>query len=966
MSLNEVADAVITTARLLSLVEALRAELQPGRPASAPARLDSALERELGFDSLSRAELLLRIEREFGLHLPQSLLGNAETPRHFFDAIAAAAAAGDARVAGVATMTQVPVPAFAKSGDVGAAMAAPDALETLGEVLVWHGQHQPERVHLIFLDEQGSEQAGTEQILTFARLWREAQAVAVALQQRDVSPGDSVALMLPTCPAFFPCFLGILLAGAVPVPIYPPARPSQIEDHLRRHVTILANARARLLIATAEVALPARLLCSQVATLRGVVQAADLLSGRGVPVSVPISVPMRADALALLQYTSGSTGNPKGVMLTHGQLLANIRAMAQAANIGGDDVFVSWLPLYHDMGLICAWLSSLVHGIPFVVMSPLSFLAAPERWLRAISRYRGTLSGAPNFAYELCLRRIDAEQMARLDLSSWRIAFNGAEPVNADTMARFAARFAPCGLHPQAIAPVYGMAECAVGLSFSLGQGLVVDRIMREAFVTGGRAEPIDATAGCGDVLRFVACGRPLPGYEIRIVDTAGAELPERCEGRLQFRGPSATAGYFHNPEASAQLVQADGWLDSGDYAYLAAGEVYPTGRAKDIIIKGGRNIYPQEIEEAVGQVSGIRTGCVAVFGSPDPMSGTERLVVVAEVRSADVVLCVTTCEALRQAVQDAVVGVLGMPADDVLISARRVVLKTSSGKIRRAASRELYESGHAVSAATAPRAVWVQVLRLLLAGVRPQLRRSVRAAVTWLRGAWAVAVFVVLAVPTWLAVAVLPPSTFGWRICRTFARLWLRIAGIRLTVAGMENISPSAAQVLVANHASYLDSIVLAAALPNSAWRFVAKRELQDHFVTRIFLQRLNCAFVERFDFQQGVADAARLTAEVGAGAALVFFPEGTFTRVPGLRPFRSGAFLIAAQNGAAVLPVALAGTRDVLRDGHWLPQPGAVRVTIMAPLMPEGADFSAALKLRDAARAAILTACGEPDLPG
>jgi acyl carrier protein len=393
---------MLAEARLLRLIDALCRELGPGRP---PARLDSHLERALGLDSLARAELLLRCEAEFGLRLPQRLLGEAETPRDFLVAIEEAEGRGGRELEPAAQTHP------AAAGAAATTEPAPDDLDTLGEVFAWHARRQPGFAHITYLDD-----AGRAETVSFERLWREARAVAAGLQAREIAPGDTVALMLPTCPAFFPCFLGILLAGAVPVPIYPPARPSQIEDHLRRHATILANAQARLLIATGEVALPASLLRGRVESLRGTVLADELLAESRELVPVPA----RADQLALLQYTSGSTGNPKGVMLSHGQLLANIRAMARAARIERDDVFVSWLPLYHDMGLICAWLSSLVHAIPFVVMSPLSFLAAPERWLRAIHDYRGTFSGAPNFAYELCLRRIAPERLADLDLSSWR------------------------------------------------------------------------------------------------------------------------------------------------------------------------------------------------------------------------------------------------------------------------------------------------------------------------------------------------------------------------------------------------------------------------------------------------------------------------------------------------------------------------------------------------------------------
>jgi non-ribosomal peptide synthetase component F len=338
-------DAAHDADRLLQLIAALCRELRPGQPAPT-LTIDSELERDAELDSLARAELLVRIEAAFGVRLPQRLIGEAQTPRDFLRALAAA----DGR--------QLPSPAAAPvlvTGAKGMGEPAPDALATLTEVLAWHAQRQPERTHLVLLDEDG-----VEHPLSYGELLHQAQAVAAGLQARGIGAGDAVAIMLPTCLAFFPCLLGVQLAGAVPVPIYPPARPSQLEDHLRRHAAILDNAGARLLVASAEVALPAGLLRGLVAGLRGVVLADELLACGASPEAAPAA----GTDLALLQYTSGSTGNPKGVTLTHAQLLANIRAMARAARVRPDDVFVSWLPLYHDMGLICAWLSCLVHAIP--------------------------------------------------------------------------------------------------------------------------------------------------------------------------------------------------------------------------------------------------------------------------------------------------------------------------------------------------------------------------------------------------------------------------------------------------------------------------------------------------------------------------------------------------------------------------------------------------------------------------
>ena len=265
-------------------------------------------------------------------------------------------------------------------------------------------------------------------------------------------------------------------------------------------------------------------------------------------------------------------------MLTHANLLANIRAMGRATEVTSEDVFVSWLPLYHDMGLIGAWLGSLYHGCRLVIIPPLSFLARPERWLWAIHTHRGTLSASPNFGYDLCCRRLSDEVLAGLDLGSWRLAFNGAEPVSPETIAAFARRFTSFGFKPEAATPVYGLAECSVGLTFPpLGRGPLIDRVRRADLGEEGIATPADEDEAA---LQFVSCGRPLSGHQIRIVDEAGREIPDRRQGRLQFKGPSATSGYFRNPEKTQSLFQGD-WLDTGDLAYSAQGEVYITGRVK-------------------------------------------------------------------------------------------------------------------------------------------------------------------------------------------------------------------------------------------------------------------------------------------------------------------------------------------------------------------------------------------------
>lgn len=917
---------------LLDIVGKLAAELSPGRRTAAT--LDSTLDRDLGFDSLARVELLLRCERFFEVSLPEQTLATVETPRDLLRAVLAAGAA--LRPITPAEIREIAVEKLA---------AMPDRVTTLVEMLDWQAAAHGERTHIIL-----SAAAG-EEVLSYQTLRQGAEALAAGLQSQDVQPGQTVAIMLPTGREYFYSFYGVLLAGAIPVPIYPPARLSQIEDHLRRYAGILDNAAVTLLVTVQKAKPLARLLKSHVASLRSVATAEELSSaGTGLA-----RVAGKSGDIALLQYTSGSTGNPKGVVLTHANLLANIRAMGQAVQADPSDIFVSWLPLYHDMGLIGAWLSSLYHGIPLVVMSPLSFLGRPERWLLAIHRYRGTLSAAPNFAYELCLRKIHDRTLAGLDLSCWRMAFNGAEPVSPDTLRNFQQRFGRYGLRPETLAPVYGLAESAVGLAFPPpGRGPIIDRIRREPFMRGGRAIP--AGGDERDALCFVACGRPLPGHAIRIVDPVGREVADREEGRLEFRGPSTTSGYFRNPEQTRRLFR-DGWLDSGDLAYTVAGDIYLTSRVKDIIIRAGRNIYPYELEEAVGNIPGIRKGCVAVFGSSDPATGTERLVVLAETRQTEAVVL----DGLRDQVNALAMSLLGEPPDDVVLAPPHTVLKTSSGKIRRAASRELYETG---GIGGPQRAVWLQFVRLTWAGMMFQWRRSLRVTADVLYAAYAWMLFWVLAPPTWLMAALLPRPAWSRGVSGVMARLFVRLSGTPLLERGMENL-PAGACVLVANHASYLDGILVVAALSRQ-FSFVAKRELQEQFIPGVYLRSIGTEFVERFDLEQSVEDVKRLLEMLRAGRSLFFFAEGTFYRAPGLLPFRMGAFAVAAQAGVPIVPMTIRGTRVILRDGQWFPRRGAVSITIGKPLLPEGTDWSAALKLRNAARAEILRHCGEPDSAG
>jgi len=917
--------------RVVAVIRTLARETG-GERAERAASADASLDREVGLGSLERVELLLRLERTFGRPLDDRCL-HIDNARDLARAIVDSSPGEPVRL---------PPPEVAP----GVAAEIGTGVRTLHESLFRHARRDPDRTHVFLRDDEGG-----EQIVTYDRLWREASLVAGGLREQGVAQGDAVSLMLPTGLDFLRSFLGILLARAIPVPIYPPVRLDRLEEYASRQAGILRDAETRLLVTITRARPVARLLRPAVPSLRDVVTA-DELAAHGRALSEPEGV---GSDPAFIQYTSGSTGQPKGVLLTHDNLLANIEAITAGLEARPTDVGVSWLPLYHDMGLIGSWLFCLHHGLPLTLMSPTSFLARPERWLWAIHQRRATLSAAPNFAYELCARRVPDEALDGLDLSSWRAALNGAEPVSQATVERFARRLAPCGFRPGAMTPAYGLAENSVALALPpMGRGPRFDRVRRDVFQGEARAVPADPADR--SALSFVSAGRALPRHEVRVVDDAGNEVDERVVGRLVFRGPSMTSGYYRRPAETAAITLPGGWLDSGDLAYMAHGEIHIAGRRKDLIIKAGRNLVPQEIEDAVAEAPGIRRGCVVAFGLDRAELGTEALVVVAETRVIDP----HERERLSSEVVDRVVSRVEVPPDRVVLVPPGVVPKTSSGKIRRAATRQLFVDGEL---GRPPRTTLAQKLRLAGAagaeGLRPWVRRARRV----LYAVWLGVCVPLVFLPAWLVVAVVPSRRLAFAISRAGTRAVLRILGCRLEIEGLDHLPRTGPLVLAANHASYADVPALLAILPLDLL-FVAKKEVLGYPLVGTFVRRTGHPTVDRRDARQGVADSDQTARALAAGEALVFFPEGTFAAATGLRPFRLGAFKAAADAGAPVVPVALQGTRRVLRADEWLPRPGRIRVVVCDPVVPGGTDLGALVRLRDQVAGAIAARCGEPRL--
>jgi len=923
---NQTAEQTTEQALLVELLALLR-ELHPHARAPPNLHLDARLDRDLGLDSLSRVELLARLEQRFRVRIPEQAGFAAETPSDLLRVLAGATPLGSAPAAAVLELTR------------SERLELPVTAQTLVEMLRWHAERHPDRLHVHF---EGGEADGFE--LTVGALYATAQRVAAGLQAQGLRHAEAVALMLPTHPDFLTGFFGVMLGGGIPVPLYPPMRPSEMAEYWRRQAGILRNCGARLLLGNEDLRAH-RHLVRALTGIERLLTVADLARTTATP--EPVSA--TTTDLALLQYTSGSTADPKGVMISHGNVLANLRAMGAVVGVTSADTFVSWLPLYHDMGLIGAWLGCLYFGTPLVLMPPQTFLLRPERWLWAIHRYRATLSAAPNFAYELCVHRVADNAVEGLNLESLRLAFCGAEPVFPETLDRFDARFGRYGFRREALYPVYGLAENTLGLAFPPpGRGPQVLHIERDRFLKTGSVSPCSPSSGAA-TLSFVSCGLPLPGHELRIADENDRELPSGQQGRVQFQGPSAASAYYRNPE-NTRALKHGAWLDSGDLGFLHEGELYLSGRVKDLIIRAGRHLHPQGMEQAVGELPGVRRGRVAVFGSVAPSAGTERLVVVAETR----LTAADERQALQAKIQSAIEVLAGEPADDVVLASPGTVLKTSSGKLRRAACRAAYEGGR-LGARGNPRLLAV-LLRGLLADVRGQLRRLR----VWAFGVYAWTACVML-LPAALTVALLPSLRTRWRGVRLLLQLLRRATRIPLTTTVLAS-PPARPCIFVANHASYLDSLLLICALLRPV-AFVAKQELAQQPLLRWLLARLGVVFVARFDpahCTDVVAEARR------ADRDFLFFPEGTFQRMPGLLPFHLGAFAAAAEAGMPVVPIALRGTRSVLHGDDWLPRRGPLAVTIGAAIHPEpdAERWAETLRLAAAARAFLLAEGGEPDL--
>lgn len=554
--------------------------------------------------------------------------------------------------------------------------------DTFAQSLVESYQQAPDQpaLHLLFSQ-------SPDHTLSYAALMKGAAGVASALQQAGIRPGEVVVLILQHGEGLVYGFWGAVLHGAVPA-MMPFLTEKLSPEHYRNSLRSLIEITAPAAILTyAQFLGEVQAALDADSSIRAVLVVDELSPAEKVSLEQLGGLTRQAEDIVLLQHSSGTTGLQKGVALSHRAVFSQLESYRKALHLREDDVIVSWLPLYHDMGLIAGFILPVLLRVPLVLMSPFDWVRAPYRLMQAVTRFRGTLTWLPNFAYNFCAQKIRDRDLDGVDLSTWRAIINCSEPMYFNSHEMFRSRFEPYGLQPGALATCYAMAENV----FAVTQGgiktpVTVDRISQSALSNGHLAQPAEPGEAA---LPMLSAGEPIEGVQVCVLDETRQALPERQVGEIALRSPFLLSGYYHRPDLTEQAFH-NGWYLTGDLGYLAHGEVYITGRKKDLIIVGGKNVYPQDIEALVNDVPGVYPGRVSVFGVLNEDSGTEDVVVVAETEMGDA--------QERLAVADRIRAAVNKGSDIVLryveVVDRGWLLKTSSGKVSRSANREKYLSG--------------------------------------------------------------------------------------------------------------------------------------------------------------------------------------------------------------------------------------------------------------------------------
>lgn len=546
----------------------------------------------------------------------------------------------------------------------------------------WLYHHYGDHPAITLIDQDG------EKTVTYREFFAQAARYAHALEAKQIRPGDLVALILQHGESVLYGFWGALLLGATPS-IF-----SFLTDKLDRNRyfdsvrQLVDHSGVRVVITYSELEGDLHHHLDGIPSLAGIINSETLAPGGDILHYLSMN-PAQPEDTAFLQHSSGSTGLQKGVMLSHRAVMNQIASYSQTIHLQPDDVIVSWLPLYHDMGLIAGFIMPILQGIPLVLMSPFHWVRDPKILLHAIHRHRGTLCWLPNFAYNFLATRIRDSDITGVDLSCWRAAINCSEPVYAESHHQFLEKYRPYGFRASALTTCYAMAEN----TFAVTQGgidspLIIDAVDRQRIMDERRAVPAN---GGRPVQTFVSCGKPIPNCEVRVVDERRSPLPERHVGEIALKSDSMLTGYYRRPDVTAEAMQ-DGWYFTGDMGYIAGGELFITGRKKDLIIVGGKNVYPQDIENLLNDIPGLHPGRATAFGVFNDKLGTEDVAIVAEIDER--ITSLDDKAALARITRE----IRARIAQNTDITARYVhlvgskwLIKTSSGKIARRANRDKF-----------------------------------------------------------------------------------------------------------------------------------------------------------------------------------------------------------------------------------------------------------------------------------
>lgn len=901
-----------------------------------PNILDFDFAERLGLGSIELADLLIRVGNAYAVELPSDGIGRFRRPRDVLEAIEQAPGVG-ADAFGQSRLVPLPEPSNTAAIST---FSLASGLSTLLDVLRTRADRDGQHPHLKFLTPDGDLRT-----LTYGELWEQGRKAAGGMANLGLVPGERVAILALTGPDFFVAFVGVLCAGGIPVPIYPPVRLDDLDSYVQRQARILRSAGAAFIISDPLFTAAAELLRRATPALRECTTVAALTNGGAAPLCVATP-----PELALIQYTSGSTGDPKGVALTHTNLLANTEAISAAvveAGLRPSDVAVSWMPLYHDFGLIGTWMGlGLFTGATIVLISPIDFLAKPALWLWAIDRFRAKAVATTPFGLNHVMRRVADDHITGLDLSSLKFAFIGAEPIRADAVEDFCTRFEPYGFRRSAIAPAYGLAESCVCVTVARGRehGPRVDHIDADLLAAHRRAVP----AGPGARTRsLVSVGGPVGGQQIRVVEVKGRQeqLAERHEGRVLVRGESVMAGYFDRPDATA-AVQVGDWLDTGDLGYLADGELFITGRVKDLIIKAGRNFHPHDIEQPIGELPGVRKGCVIAFGDEMPEGG-EGIVVVLETTQTTSDPAVH--DELKASIRAVVVETTGTSADDVVLIPRGSMLKTSSGKLRRQETRQAYRDGTLARSAVGQRPA-------VAARTRYRVRRSAGRCRETLVGTYIAVMTMSMILLCAAITARFRDRTTTWRFLHRMVRVLFAAIGMSFRRTGVE--LPDGQAVYVSNHPTDMDPLLLLAAMRKPMWLTAKSRVLTG--VLGTLAERLGVVSVEA-DLESSLVSYERMKTLLAEGESIHIFAEGERRHTAGIYPFRLGAFKLAASAGVPIVPLVLRGSRDVMQGRPYRPAALEVEVLPAVWIDCDPSDLAGLAKARAEVRQMFSDASGE-----